>query len=194
MATATRKKTAAGKTASGKSTARKTTARKSTASKAAGRKPAARKTSSRAAPGDAVAMLKADHKKVSALFDQFEKTRSPARKKEIVATICRELTVHTALEEEIFYPEVKAAMKDKELVPEAKVEHASVKDLIAQVEGREPDGEDYDAKVKVMGEFVKHHVKEEQNEMFPKAQKTRLDFVALGERMAQRKQELMGAA
>jgi len=155
------------------------------------KKAAPRKT---AAPRDAVAMLKDDHKKVSALFEQFEKTRSPAKKKQIVATICQELKVHTTLEEEIFYPEVKSALKDKELVPEAKVEHASVKDLIAQVEGREPDGEDYDAKVKVMGEFVKHHVKEEQDEMFPKAQKTRLDFVALGERMAQRKQELMGAA
>ena len=183
MATATRKKPAARKTAAGKSPARKSTARKT-----GGR------ASNRAAPGDAIAMLKADHKKVSALFDQFEKTRSPAKKKEIVATICQELTVHTTLEEEIFYPEVKAAMKDKELVPEAKVEHASVKDLIAQVEGREPDGEDYDAKVKVMGEFVKHHVKEEQNEMFPKAKKTRLDFVALGERMTQRKQELMASA
>jgi len=157
------------------------------------KKPAARKTA-RSAPRDAVAMLKADHQKVSALFEQFEKARSPAKKKELVATICQELTVHTALEEEIFYPEVKAALKDKELVPEAKVEHASVKDLIAQVEGREPDGEDYDAKVKVMGEFVKHHVKEEQTEMFPKAKKTRLDFVALGERMAQRKQELMASA
>ncbi len=137
-------------------------------------------------------MLREDHRKVSALFDEFEKARSASRKKQIVATICRELIVHTTLEEEIFYPAFKAALKDKELVPEANVEHQSVKDLIAQVQGQEPGGEDYDAKVKVMGEFVKHHVKEEQNEMFPKARKSaKLDLVELGRQMADRKQQLM---
>lgn len=141
---------------------------------------------------DAVALLREDHKKVSALFEEFEKARSDRRKKEIVATICQELTVHAALEEEIFYPAVKAALKDKELVPEAVVEHASVKDLIAQVRDQEPGGEEYDAKVKVMGEFVKHHVKEEQTEMFPKAKKAaHLDLVELGAQMQARKQELM---
>jgi len=144
-------------------------------------------------PADAIALLRADHKKVSALFDEFEKTRASSRKKAIVAEICQELTVHTALEEEIFYPAVKDALKDHELVPEANVEHASVKDLIAQVEGVEPDGEVYDARVKVMGEFVKHHVKEEQNEMFPKAQKTKLDLVALRDQMMARKEELLAA-
>jgi hemerythrin superfamily protein len=144
-------------------------------------------------PQDAVAMLKADHKKVSGLFDQFEKSRAAATKKKLVAQICLELTVHTTLEEEIFYPAVKAALKDHELVPEANVEHASVKDLIAQVEGVEPDGEMFDARVRVMGEFVKHHVKEEQNEMFPKAKKTPLDMLALGARMATRKAELLTA-
>jgi hemerythrin superfamily protein len=157
-------------------------------------------TSSRARPAarrstrepDAVAMLREDHRKVSALFEEFEKARSASRKKQIVATICHELTVHTTLEEEIFYPAFKAAMKDKELVPEAQVEHQSVKDLIAQVQDQEPGGEDYDAKVKVMGEFVKHHVKEEQNEMFPKAKKSaKLDLVELGRQMAERKQQLM---
>jgi hemerythrin superfamily protein len=142
-------------------------------------------------PKDAIAMLRADHKKVSGLFDEFEAARSANKKKQLVAQICEELSVHTALEEEIFYPAVKAAMRDKELVPEATVEHASVKDLIAQVKGVEPDGEMYDAKVKVMAEFVKHHVKEEQNEMFPKAQKTRLDMVALRDQMMQRKEEML---
>ena len=144
-----------------------------------------------AKPIDAVAMLKADHKKVSGLFADFEKTRSVARKKSLVAQICAELAVHTTLEEEIFYPAVKAALKDHELVPEANVEHASVKDLIAQVKDVEPDGEMYDARVKVMGEFVKHHVKEEQTEMFPKAQKTKLDLAALGEQMRARKADLL---
>jgi hemerythrin superfamily protein len=145
-------------------------------------------------PRDAIALLKADHKKVSALFEEFEKTRSANKKKALVAQICQELTVHAALEEEIFYPAVKAALKDKELVPEATVEHASVKDLIAQVQGVEPDGEMYDARVKVMAEFVKHHVKEEQNEMFPKAAKTRLDMVELRDEMLARKEQLLGAA
>jgi hemerythrin-like domain-containing protein len=165
-----------------------------TAKKAAAKKaPAKKSPASKAAPKDAIALLRADHKLVSDLFEQFEKTRSDARKAAIVAKICKELTVHTEIEEEIFYPAVKAALKDHELIPEANVEHASVKDLIAQVEGKTPDGEMYDARVKVMGEFVKHHVKEEQNEMFPKAKKTRLDMVALGEQMAARKQELMSA-
>lgn len=143
-------------------------------------------------PKDAVAMLREDHKKVSALFEEFEKARSDRRKKEIVASICLELTVHATLEEEIFYPAFKEALKDRELVPEAHVEHAAVKDLIAQVQDQQPGGEEYDAKVKVMGEFVKHHVKEEQTEMFPKAKKAaRLDLVELGRRMQERKQQLM---
>ena len=140
---------------------------------------------------DAIAMLRADHKKVSGLFDDFEKSRSVAKKKTIVATICDELTVHAQLEEEIFYPAVKAALKDRELVPEATVEHATVKDLIGQLKGVEPDGEMYDAKVKVLAEYVKHHVKEEQNEMFPRAKKTRVDMTELGARMTARKAELM---
>jgi hemerythrin superfamily protein len=170
-------------------TAKKTAAKKAPAKKTQARKAPAKKS----APKDAIALLRADHKVVSDLFEQFEKTRSDARKAAIVAQICKELTVHTEIEEEIFYPAVKAALKDHELIPEANVEHASVKDLIAQVEGKTPDGEMYDARVKVMGEFVKHHVKEEQNEMFPKARKTRLDMVALGAQMAARKQELMSA-
>jgi hemerythrin-like domain-containing protein len=170
-------------------TAKKAPAKKTPAKKSAAKKAPAKK----ATPKEATAMLIADHKLVSSLFDQFEKTRSDARKAAIVAQICKELTAHTTIEEEIFYPAVKAALKDHELVPEANVEHASVKDLIAQVEGKAPYGEMYDAKVKVMGEFVKHHVKEEQNEMFPKARKTKLDMVALGAQMAARKQELMAA-
>ncbi len=161
-----------------------------TAKKVPAKKTPARKA---AQPKDAIAILRADHKVVSDLFDQFEKTRSDTRKAQIVARICTELTVHTQVEEEIFYPAFKAALKDKELVPEATVEHACVKDLIAQVEGVTPSGEMYDAKVKVMGEFVKHHVKEEQTEMFPKAKTTKLDLVLLGEQILARKQELLAA-
>ena len=144
-------------------------------------------------PKEATAILRADHRLVNGLFDQFEATNSGAKKAPIVAQICTELTVHAEIEEEIFYPAVKAAMKDHELVPEATVEHATLKDLIAQLEGIEPDGEMYDAKVRVMGEYVKHHVKEEQNEMFPKAKSTDLDMMELGAQMLARKQELTAA-
>ena len=140
---------------------------------------------------EATAMLRADHKLVSDLFEDYEKARSVDKKRSIVAQICTELTVHAQIEEEIFYPAVKEALNDDELVPEATVEHASLKDLIAQIEGIEPDGEMYDAKVKVLCEYVKHHVKEEQNEMFPKAKATDLDMRDLGAQMAARKDELL---
>ena len=145
----------------------------------------------KAAPKDAIALLKADHEVVSELFAQYEKTRSSPNKKALVAQICTALSVHAQIEEEIFYPAVKAALKDKLLVPEATVEHTGVKDLIAQLEGAEPDGEMYDAKVKVLSEYVKHHVKEEQTEMFPKAKAALLDMLELGARMASRKNELL---
>ena len=145
-------------------------------------------------PKDAIALLKADHEAVSQLFAEYEKTRSSPKKKALVAEICTALSVHAQIEEEIFYPAVKAALKDKLLVPEATVEHTGVKDLITQLEGVEPDGEMYDAKVKVLSEYVKHHVKEEQNEMFPKAKASSLDMLDLGARMAARKDELLAQA
>ncbi len=140
---------------------------------------------------DATTLLRADHKLVSGLFAEYEKTRSSTKKKQLVSKICTELSVHAQVEEEIFYPAVKQALKDKELIPEATVEHATLKDLIAQVEGVEPDGEMFDAKIKVMCEYVEHHVKEEQNEMFPKAKSTGLDMVELGARLSERKAELL---
>jgi hemerythrin-like domain-containing protein len=146
------------------------------------------------APKDAIALLKADHEAVSQLFVEYEKTRSVPNKKSLVAEICTSLSVHAQIEEEIFYPAVKAALKDKLLVPEARVEHAGVRALIAQLEGVEPDGEMYDAKVKVLSEYVKHHVKEEHNEMFPQAKATALDMVELGARMAARKEDLLAQA
>ena len=146
------------------------------------------------APKDAIALLKADHEAVSQLFDEYEKARSVSTKKALVAEICTALSVHAQLEEEIFYPAVKSALKDKLLVPEATVEHAGVTELIAQREGAEPDGEMYDAKVKVLSEYVKHHVKEEQNEMFPKVKASSLDMVDLGARMVARKDELLAKA
>lgn len=142
---------------------------------------------------DAVALLRADHKRVSALFAEYEGTRSAVKKKNIVSQLCTELTVHAQVEEEIFYPAFKQALKDKLLVPEATVEHATLKALIAQVEGQTPDGEMFDAKIKVLSEYVKHHVKEEQGAMFPKAKTSRLDLAALGQQIAERKAALLAA-
>ena len=150
-------------------------------------------TSKNAATKDAIALLRADHKEVSDLFADYEKTSSNAKKKALVAKICSELSVHTQIEEEIFYPAITTALKDKLLVPEATIEHGGIKDLIAQLEGAEPDGEMYDAKVKVLSEYVEHHVKEEQTGMFQKAKTTSLDLVELGARMAARKADLLAA-
>ena len=144
----------------------------------------------KSAPKDAIALLKADHEAVSQLFAEYEKTRSVARKKALVEEICSALSVHAQIEEEIFYPAVKAALRDKVLVPEATVEHAGLKDLIAQLRGVEPDGEMYDARVKVLSEYVRHHVKEEHNLMFPQARASLLDMNDLGTRMAARQSYL----
>ena len=144
-----------------------------------------------AKPQLATALLRADHKLVSSLFAEYEKTGSTVKKKKLVAQICTELTVHAQVEEEIFYPAVKQALNDHDLVPEATVEHATLKDLMGQIEFREPDGEMFDAKVKVLSEYVKHHVKEEQDEISPKARETKLDMGKLGAQMAARKAELM---
>lgn len=152
----------------------------------------ARQVPSQASQGQkATTLLRTDHKLVSSLFADYEKARSQAKKKVLVAQICSELTVHTQLEEEIFYPAFKQALKDKELVPEAIIEHETLKDLLAQVEGVEPDGEMFDAKIRVLSEYVEHHVKEEQTEMFPQAESSNLDMVELGDAMQQRKAELL---
>jgi hemerythrin superfamily protein len=156
-----------------------------TAKRAAPKKPAAPKAH------NAIALLKADHKAVDALFADYAQTRSASKKKTLVQQICTALSVHAQVEEEIFYPAFKAALKDKALVPEAIVEQATMKALIGQIEGVEPDGEMFDAKVMVLCEYVKHHVKEEHTEMFPKALASKLDLAALGAALAGRKAELM---
>lgn len=143
-------------------------------------------------PPDAIALLKADHKSIAGLFSDYERTRSIARKKGLVAQICRALGVHAQVEEEIFYPAVKGALKDHFLVPEATVEHACISGLMAQIRDIEPDGEMFDARVRVLSEYVRHHVKEEQDEMFPKARASLLDLRELGTRMAARRFILLG--
>jgi hemerythrin superfamily protein len=143
---------------------------------------------------DAIAMLMADHKKVKKLFSDFSKLKGEGGdgdKSAIVNQICNELKVHTELEEEIFYPAVRKAIDDSDLMDEALVEHAGAKDLIAQLEDASPDDDLYDAKVAVLGEQINHHVKEEEGEMFPKARKAKVDTDALGATMLKRKIALM---
>jgi hemerythrin superfamily protein len=145
---------------------------------------------------DAIAMLEADHKKVKALFEQFDalSDRSVANKKKIADQICNELSIHTQLEEDIFYPAVRGPIRDGDLMDEAIVEHASAKELIAQIRDMDPGDDLYDAKVKVLSEQIDHHVGEEEDEMFPKVRKTNVDLVALGQQMAAEKESLMANA
>ena len=145
---------------------------------------------------DAIALLTADHKKAKDLFEQFEglSDRSKVNKKKIADQICMELTVHAQVEEEIFYPAVRKPIKDDDLMDEAVVEHASAKELIAQISEMDPGDDLYDAKVKVLSEQIDHHVEEEEGEMFPKVRKSGVDLDALGQQMAARKEELMAAA
>jgi hemerythrin superfamily protein len=143
---------------------------------------------------DAIAMLTADHKKVKKLFSEFAKLQEEGgdeEKSSIVEQICNELKIHTELEEEIFYPAVRKAIDDSDLMDEALVEHAGAKDLIAQLEDASPNNDLYDAKVTVLGEQIDHHVKEEEGSMFPKAKKAKLDTEALGATMLKRKMALM---
>jgi hemerythrin-like domain-containing protein len=165
-----------------------------TASKAAG-KPASSASKSRSHSGtNAIELLMEDHKKVKKLFKEFEKLGKQEDidgKVEIANQICEELTLHTTVEEEIFYPAARAAIGDEELVNEAIVEHASAKDLIAQIREMSGDDEMYDAKVKVLCEYINHHVEEEEKEMFPKAKKAGMDLDDLGAQITERKEELM---
>jgi|KBSSwiStaDraftv2_1062776.scaffolds.fasta_scaffold72833_2 hemerythrin superfamily protein len=148
------------------------------------------KKSSKPDSQNAITLLRADHQKVTDLFENFEKSRATAKKKVIAQEICKELTVHATIEEEIFYPAAKAALNDTEMVPEALVEHDGVKKLIAEIEGS-VEGEMFEARVKVLSELIKHHVKEEQTELFPAVKKTSLDLTALGAQLVARKTELL---
>lgn len=149
-----------------------------------------------AKPQDAIALLKSDHAEVHAWFKEYDALGDAANasKSKLVARICKALTVHTQIEEEIFYPAVyKVTDELEDMVEEAVVEHASAKDLIAQLERMDPEDDLYDAKVKVLGDLIDHHVEEEEEDMFPKARKAKLDLLALGDDMAMRKDELMAA-
>jgi len=142
---------------------------------------------------DAISLLTQDHRNVEGLFKQFEGLDDDDENKvELVRTICAELTVHATIEEEIFYPAAREALGEdgKDVLDEAEVEHAGAKDLIAQLEEAAPGDDLYDAKVTVLAEYIRHHVKEEEGELFPKLKGSDLDLDALGEEMRARKEEL----
>jgi hypothetical protein len=138
---------------------------------------------------EALKMLKDDHARVQSLFNQYEKMESDAEKQELATTICQELKLHSALEEQIFYPAVRRAIEDQEVMNEADVEHAGAKELINKIERSSAGESHFDALVTVLGEAIKHHVKEEEGEMFKQIRKSDLDLDELGERMMQFKSE-----
>ncbi|MBB1600832.1 hemerythrin domain-containing protein [Variovorax sp. UMC13] len=149
-------------------------------------------------PSDACSLLDADHRNVKKLFKEFEplaqsKAKSaPQKRRELADQICLELTVHAQIEEEIFYPALRAAIKAEDLLDEAEVEHASAKDLIAQIQDGDENDHRWCAKVIVLGEYIDHHVKEERNEIFVKARAARqLDLVAMRDQLMARKEQLM---
>jgi hypothetical protein len=188
---------------------------RSTASNSAARKPAAKSASAKsAAPRTArapkgqervkgfdgkmtnqpmaLAFLMNQHREAEQMFQAYERASSDEEKAELSRQICIALKVHTQIEEELLYPDAHEKMKDEDLVDEAMVEHQSAKDLIAQIESMHVGEHLYDAKVKVLGEYVKHHVREEESEMFPELRKTDMDLEALGPRLQARAEELKG--
>ena len=218
--TKTKSRTSSRKTTTGRSTARRsTTAKRAAAGRKGGRTSAARrKTTTRkpaasrrravppaiaraaremsrmmegqSAPTDAIALLEKDHREVEAMFEQFEKLESKPEKAQLAAKICLALTVHTTIEEELLYPPAHKKI-EHDLVDEAIVEHNGAKLLIAEIEAMKPSEHLYDAKVKVLSEYIKHHVKEEQDEMFPQLRSSGIDLEDLGEQLMQRKNELL---
>ncbi|RZL10530.1 MAG: hemerythrin domain-containing protein [Rubrivivax sp.] len=176
-----------------------TTTAKKTAAKTSSRttKTATASSKKRTASGasDALQLLIADHKEVKQLFKAYDKLvdaeAADDEKQALAEKICALLTIHATIEEELFYPAARVSLDEDDLLDEAEVEHASAKDLIAQIQGMKPSDDLYDAKVTVLGEYIDHHVKEEEDEMFPKAKKSDLDLQSLGEDLKARKEELM---
>lgn len=142
-------------------------------------------------PMDAIRLLKQDHREVKGWFKEFEKLDDDSEKLEMAKKICLALTVHAQIEEEIFYPAVRGEIDDDDLMDEAEVEHASAKQLIAEIQRMKPSDRLFDAKVIVLGEYVNHHVEEEESEMFPESRDSDVDLKELGAKLAARKQELM---
>jgi hypothetical protein len=194
---------------------------KKTASKVVARRPAAKKaaaprasttaarkpygdntpvntTPAKTRPNDAIDLLVDDHLAAAKCFAQYEKLAKKdapvAQRKAIAEKVCGMLKVHTAIEEEIFYPAARAAGLEADMMDEAAIEHASAKDLIAQIEASDPSADFYDAKVKVLGDYIAHHVVEEHTEMFPKCRRSKMDLLGLRKQLEARKKQLQPAA
>jgi Hemerythrin HHE cation binding domain len=151
-----------------------------------------RKKETRATAPNAFDVLEQDHREVEGWFDEYDELQDDDDgKAELAEKICLALKVHAQIEEEIFYPQARAASNDNDLIDDALVEHATVKNLIAEVESMEVGEDLYDAKIRVLGEMVKQHIKEEEEELFPEIGSTDIDIDELGKELAQRKDELM---
>jgi hemerythrin superfamily protein len=149
---------------------------------------------SRSKSVEAIDMLKQDHDKVDKAFKEFEEMdrEDMAACRQLIMAVCEDLKAHSTLEEEIFYPAVREAIEDDDIMNEASVEHETAKMLIEQLENMQEDDPNFHATFTVLGEYVRHHVKEEEGEMFPAARKSGLDFESLAERMRERRRELLG--
>jgi hemerythrin superfamily protein len=184
MATSTKAKSSSGTSKSKSGSARPKTGSRATR----------RANSAAAKPMDAIQLLKADHKQVKQWFAQYDKSEDDGQKQELADQICEALTVHAQIEEEIFYPAAYAALDEDgdDLVDEAAVEHATAKALIAEISAMSVGEPLFDAKVKVLGEYIAHHVQEEEDELFPECKDAGMDMKKLGEALAARKAEIMG--
>jgi Hemerythrin HHE cation binding domain len=170
----------------------KTKASRTTERKSSRSQPANRKKEAQAASQNAFELLEQDHREVEEMFDEFDEVKDDDdRKAELAEKICLSLKVHAQIEEEIFYPQAREATNDNDLLDEAVVEHATVKNLIAEIEEMEVGDNLYDAKIRVLGEMVKQHIKEEEDELFPEVQSAKVDIDALGKELVERKEELM---
>lgn len=138
----------------------------------------------------AIAMLMEDHRKVQKMFKAFEKTEDHGEQERLASEICNELSVHADLEEQVFYPAARDALEESDVIDEAEVEHHVARDLIEKIRQSRPQDSEYCAMVTVLGEYVNHHIEEEEKELFPQVKRSDLDLDSLAEDMQQRKHEL----
>jgi hemerythrin-like domain-containing protein len=161
------------------------------AERKSGRSQGSNRGSARASSPTALELLEQDHREVEEWFDEYDELQEDDDKAELAEKICLALKVHTKIEEEIFYPQARKATKDNDLLDEAIVEHASAKRLIEEIESMEVGEDLYDAKMRVLGEQIKQHIREEEEELFPEIESAKMDVEAVGKQMAARKDELM---
>jgi hypothetical protein len=139
----------------------------------------------------ALELLEQDHRQIEEWFDEYDELKNDDDKAELAEKICLALEVHTKIEEEIFYPQARKATKDNDLLDEAVVEHSSARRLIEEIQSMEVGDQLYDAKMRVLGEQIKQHIKEEEEELFPEIESAKMDVQAVGKALAARRQELL---